>query len=333
MKIDDIWYGTNHPFSLLMAPLGWLYCGVASLRRKAYLHGLLRMHPVSVPVIIVGNITVGGTGKTPLVIWLARYLTQHGFRPGIVSRGYGGSLPSRLVQQVLPNSDPKRIGDEPVLLARHSGCPVAVGVNRLQAVQELLEHHQCNVIISDDGLQHYRLDRDIEIAVLDDVRRYGNRRCLPAGPLREPVKRLESIDFLVTKGATLEHEFTMQYMLQPLVRVNNKKITQPLDLLRGETVHAVAGIGHPAKFFNRLRDHGLRLKEHAFPDHHAYQASDIQFNDELPVIMTEKDAVKCQRIATSRHWCLPIEARLSEDFGKQLLTQLNKRIANGQKAA
>lgn len=333
MKIDDIWYGTNHPMSLALAPLGWLYCGVASLRRKAYLRGLLTIQQLAVPVIIVGNITVGGTGKTPLVIWLARYLSQHGFRPGIVSRGYGGNLPSKLVQQVLPNSDPKRIGDEPVLLARHSGCPVAVGVDRLRAVQELLDHHHCNVIISDDGLQHYRLDRDIEIAVLDDVRRYGNRRCLPAGPLREPVKRLESIDFIVTKGATLEHEFTMQYVLQPLVRLDNKKITQPLDSLRGQVVHAVAGIGHPAKFFNRLHDHSLILKEHVFPDHYMYQAADIQFNDDFPVIMTEKDAVKCQHIATDRHWYLPIEARLPEAFGKQLLTRLNKRIANGQKAA
>lgn len=333
MDVDNLWYGTNHPLSLLLAPLGWIYCGVAALRRKAYYHNLLKMNELSVPVIIVGNITVGGTGKTPLVIWLAKFLKQQGYQPGIVSRGYGGNLASDQIQTVLAHSDPKVVGDEPILLARHSECPVAVGVNRLQAARSLLTHHQCNLIISDDGLQHYALARDVEIAVLDDVRRYGNRRCLPAGPLREPIKRLEDIDFIVTKGATLEHEYSMQYVLKPLRNVTDYTVSQPLELLRGQTVHAVAGIGHPAKFFNRLRDHGVKVKTHAFPDHYYYQANDLHFNDDLPVIMTEKDAVKCRSITGPNHWYLPIEARLPEAFSKQLLLQLKKRTANGQKAA
>ncbi|OUD15385.1 tetraacyldisaccharide 4'-kinase [Thioflexithrix psekupsensis] len=332
MNVDNIWYSTNHPFSLLLAPLSWLYCGVAAVRRQAYHKGLLKIHSVPVPVIVVGNITVGGTGKTPLVIWLAQFLKSQGFQPGIVSRGYGGQRPRASIETVVADSDPVLVGDEPILLARHSGCPVVVGVDRLGAVERLLAQHPCNVIISDDGLQHYRLGRDIEIAVLDDIRRYGNRRCLPAGPLREPVSRLENIDFLVTKGATLEHEFSIQYTLNPLQNIANRQLSMPLDALRGQTVHAIAGIGHPEKFFNRLRDHGLKLKTHIFPDHYVYQVKDIKFKDNLPVIMTEKDAVKCEFMAASQHWYLPITARLPEAFGKQLLARLHKRNKHGQKA-
>jgi tetraacyldisaccharide 4'-kinase len=331
MNVDNIWYSTNHPMSLLFAPLGWLYCGISAMRRRAYQRGLFKIHSVPVPVIVVGNITVGGTGKTPLVIWLAQFLATQGFQPGIVSRGYGGQRPRNSIEVVFPDSDPAVVGDEPILLARHGNCPVVVGVDRVRAVQLLLEQYKCNIIISDDGLQHYRLGRDIEIAVLDDIRRYGNRRCLPAGPLREPVSRLENIDFLVTKGATLEHEFSMQYTLKPLQNLTHSHISMPLDSLRGQTVHAIAGIGHPEKFFNRLRDHGLKLKTHIFPDHYVYQIKDIKFKDNLPVIMTEKDAVKCEFMASENHWYLPITARLPEAFGKQLMARLQKRNAHGQK--
>jgi tetraacyldisaccharide 4'-kinase len=329
MKLDSIWYSHHHPVGLVLAPLSWLFCAIVKARKCAYRAGLLKTFRVSVPVIIVGNLTIGGTGKTPLVIWLAQFLRQYGFKPGIVSRGYGGYA-KEWPQSVYPNSDPRLVGDEPILLARHSGCPVAVAPQRLIAVQSLLERYDCNLIISDDGLQHYALHRDLEIAVLDDIRRYGNRRCLPAGPLREPLKRLAEIDFLVTKGAALKHEFSMQYDLKPLCQVSDDTLLQPLATYRGQTVHAIAGIGHPARFFTRLRDHGLKLHCHEFPDHHYYTKADIQFNDRLPIIMTEKDAIKCQPFAGPQHWYLPIEARLPSDFGKHLLDKL-KKIRYGQK--
>ncbi len=333
MKLDTIWY-SNHPLGLPLVPVSWLFCAAVNLRKQAYQRGLLKVHQVQVPVIIVGNLTVGGTGKTPLVIWLAQFLKQHGYKPGIVSRGYKGRAQT-WPQPVYPNSDPHLVGDEPILIARHTGCPIAAAPHRVQAVQHLLEQYDCNLIISDDGLQHYALHRNLEIAVIDDIRRYGNHRCLPAGPLREPLSRLTQIHFIVTKGAALEHEFSMQYDLKPLHSLTNDNLTQPLSALRGQTVHAVAGIGHPARFFNRLRDHGLKLRCHEFPDHHYYTATDIQFEDNLPVIMTEKDAVKCQPFAGPQHWYLPIEARLPNDFGKQLLDKLNqlKKLRYGQKTA
>jgi len=327
--IDAVWYG-NHPLSYVLAPLSWLFCAIAGVRRYAYHWRLLPSQRCTIPVIVVGNITVGGTGKTPLVIWLGQFLKQHGYRPGIVSRGYGGKS-SHYPLQVLPDSLPGVTGDEPLLLARHSGCPVAIAPRRWQAVQLLLEQYDCNLIISDDGLQHYALQRDIEIAVLDDVRRYGNRRCLPAGPLRESVGRLQKIDFLVTKGAALEHEFPMQYHDNNHVRnVADSSETLHLDSLRGETVHAVAGIGHPAKFFQRLRDHGLKLHCHEFADHYAYKPQDLAFSDNLPILMTEKDAVKCQAFAEHRYWYLPIEARLPNSFGKRIVERL-KGVNHGSK--
>lgn len=320
MKLDSIWY-SNHPLGFALAPLGWMFCGIVKLRGLAYRKGLFKSHRVSVPVIVVGNLTVGGTGKTPLVIWLGKFLKQHGFKPGIISRGYKGRA-TQWPQPVYAHSDPLIVGDEPILLARHSGCPVAVAPRRLTAAQYLLEHFDCDLIISDDGLQHYALQRDISILVLDDIRRYGNRRCLPAGPLRESLNRLKEMDFVVTKGAALHHEFSMQYDLKLLRQVSNTTVTQPLSALRSHRVHAVAGIGHPIRFFNRLSDHGLKLRCHEFPDHHFYQKNDITFEDNLPVIMTEKDAVKCESFAGPQHWYLPIEARLPPLFGETLLQRL-----------
>jgi tetraacyldisaccharide 4'-kinase len=329
MKFDSIWYG-KHPLRLALAPLSWLFCAIVKVRQRAYRHGLLTRQKFPIPVIIAGNITVGGTGKTPLVIWLGQFLKKQGFKPGIVSRGYGGRA-EKWPQRVYPDSEPTLVGDEALLLARHSGCPVVVAPKRIKAVQTLLENHDCDLIISDDGLQHYALHRDIEIAVLDDIRRYGNKRCLPAGPLREPMTRLKQIDFIVTKGAALSQEFSMQYDLKPLQRVIDDNVSQPLAALRGQTVHAVAGIGHPAKFFTRLRDNGLKLRCHEFPDHHYYSQTDIHFNDDKPVIMTEKDAVKCRHFAGPQHWYLPIEARLPNLFGERLLHKLKGIQKNGSK--
>ncbi len=321
MNIDDIWYG-NHPLSLLLTPLSWLYCGVVRVRQFAYRQGWLKRHRLAVPVIIVGNVTVGGTGKTPLVIWLAHFLQQQGYKPAIISRGYGGNLLKNEAELVTLESSTARVGDEPLLLAKHANCPVAVAPQRVLAAQKILQNFECNIIISDDGLQHYALYRDIEIAVIDDIRRYGNKLCLPAGPLREPLSRLEKIDFKVTRGATASHEFSMQYVSKELINLANPSISHEITYFHGQTVHAIAGIGHPEKFFNRLRDHSLKIKPHIFRDHHVYQAHELDFDDDYPIIMTEKDAVKCQSFATARHWYLPIEARLPREFGERLLHRL-----------
>ncbi len=320
MPIENIWY-SNHPLSLLLTPLSWLYCGIARLRRQAYRYGWLHIPDISVPVIVVGNLSIGGTGKTPMVIWLANWLAEQGYKPGVVSRGYGGQA-KNWPQIVKVNSNPFRVGDESVLLARRCNCPVVVAPRRVAAAHTLLQEFDCNIIISDDGLQHYALQRDIEISMVDDILRYGNRRCLPAGPLREPLKRLHDVDFRVAKGAAMEGEFSMQYHIGELRALRQVRNTLNINTLRGETVHAIAGIGHPPRFFMRLRDLGLKVIEHPFPDHHPYRREEIHFDDDYPVLMTEKDAVKCQGFADDRHWAVPIDAHLPADFGEQLLHKL-----------
>jgi tetraacyldisaccharide 4'-kinase len=339
MKFDNIWY-SKHPLARLLAPLSWLFCAIVQIRRQAYSIGLLTKNRLPVPIIIVGNLTVGGTGKTPIVIALAQFFKKQGFKPGIVSRGYGGRAKT-WPQPVYPDSDPRLVGDEPVLLARHSGCPVAVAPKRIAAVQSLLDNEQCNVIISDDGLQHYKLHRDIEIAVLDDIRRYGNGRCLPAGPLREPLSRLKTVDIILIKSTDLQSEpkktplleeagflttMTCELIIPDKIKgIVDEQILHPLSTLRDKPVHAIAGIAYPARFFNSLRDLGLKPHCHTFPDHHDYQASDIHFNDGLPVIMTEKDAVKCQQFAGPQHWYLPITIRLPQALTEHLLDTLKRK--------
>lgn len=339
MKFDNIWY-SKHPLARLLAPLSWLFCAIVQIRRQAYFIGLLTRHRLPVPIIVVGNITVGGTGKTPIVIALGQFFKKQGFKPGIVSRGYGGRA-KIWPQPVYPDSEPRFVGDEPVLLARHSECPVVVAPKRIAAVQRLLDNEQCNLIISDDGLQHYALDRDIEIAVLDDRRGCGNQRCLPAGPLREPLNRLKTVDFILIKSTdsqseakktplleevgfltTMACELKMPDKIQSIV---DDSILHSLSTLRDKPVHAIAGIAYPERFFKSLRDLGLKPICHAFPDHYDYQASDIHFNDDLPVIMTEKDAVKCQDFAGPQHWYLPITIRLPQALTEHLLDTLKRK--------
>ncbi|MFA7094943.1 MAG: tetraacyldisaccharide 4'-kinase [Gammaproteobacteria bacterium] len=321
-RLDEHWYGRS-PLSLALAPLGWLYCLVAVLRRKAYRLGLRPVCRLSVPVIVVGNITVGGTGKTPLVAWLVRFLKQAGYTPGIISRGYRGNA-TVWPQAVDAGSDPALVGDEAVLLAQHSECPVMVGPDRAAAARALLERYPCDVIISDDGLQHYRLGRDIEIAVIDGARRLGNGRCLPAGPLREPRGRLRSVDFIVVNGGDAEGgQYAMRLVEQDARNLADAGTVQPVAAF--SEVHAVAGIGNPARFFSRLRALGLQITEHPFPDHHAYQPQDLDFGDARPLLMTEKDAVKCHRFAQAHYWYVPVEARLDERFGERLLNLLKRR--------
>ena len=321
--LEQHWYRLT-PVSLLLLPVSWVYCLLMVLRRGLYRLRIFSPVRLPVPVIVVGNITVGGTGKTPLVIWLADFLRQQGMRPGIVLRGYGGSSVDWPLT-VTPDHDPDVVGDEAVMLARQSRCPVAADPDRVRGAQHLVREHHCDVIISDDGLQHLRLARDIEIAVIDGVRRFGNGRCLPAGSLREPVSRLRDVSLRVVNGEPRPGEVGMTLAETGLCRVNAPESYASAGSFRGETVHAVAGIGHPDRFFTHLRRLGLKAIEHPFPDHYRFRAADIRFGDGLAVIMTQKDAVKCERFADDNMWYLAIEARPDPRVGEEVWKRLKEK--------
>ena len=317
------WYAPS-PFGALLAPLGWVVGLFAVLRRAAYRAGMRRSWRIGCPVVVVGNLSAGGTGKTPLVIALARFLAGRGLRVGVVCRGYRGTA-SRWPRKVRSDSDPLQVGDEAVLLARRTGVPVAAGPNRIAAGRILFRRSKCDVILSDDGLQHLRLARDMEIVVVDGARRHGNGRCLPAGPLREPLSRLASVDFVVVNGAAGPGELEMRLEPGPAVNLADANLTRPLDSFRGAPVHAVCAIGHQERFFRTLESRGLTIVRHPFPDHHPFSEAEIRFPDDAPVLMTEKDAVKCERFADSRHWYVPVEAVLSNELEAGLLSTLRER--------
>ncbi len=328
--LSQTWY-QRHPVRWLLTPLSACYRSLIWLRQQAYHIGLFKQHQLAVPVIIVGNITVGGTGKTPFVIWLVQQLTAVGLRPGIISRGYGGHAPVS-PQLVTADSDPNIVGDEPVLLARRSQCPVVIFPNRVMAGEMLLQSTACNIIIADDGLQHTALKRDLEIVIVDGERQFGNQHCLPAGPLREPLSRLQSIDFLIFNGGKHPHAHHMQLHAGELINLSDPTRRKPLANFAGKTAHAIAGIGHPPRFFKQLRHHKISVLTHPFPDHHAYQPLDLSFPDKYPIIMTEKDAVKCQIFASDNMWFLPVDAQLDADVSKQLIqriTTLTRTSSNG----
>jgi tetraacyldisaccharide 4'-kinase len=302
-----------------------IFSGLVRFRRFLYRQELLKSQSVAVPVIIVGNITVGGTGKTPLIIWMAQFLKNSGYRPGIISRGYGGE--SRAKPQWVDNtSDPSVVGDEALLIAKNTGCPMAVSPSRLSAANLLLSRSDCNVILSDDGLQHYALNRTVEIAVIDGERRFGNTFCLPAGPLREPIQRLRSVDFVVVNGGKAQaHEFSMRLAGDMLFNIQTGE-QKPLQAFVKSQCHALAGIGNPDRFFKLLASAGLLCKTHSFPDHYRFERSDIEFGDDKPVLMTEKDAVKCLAFAGKQHWYLPVQACPEPEFAEKLLTTLREKI-------
>jgi tetraacyldisaccharide 4'-kinase len=307
--------------AILLLPLSWIFKSLVTVRRFLYRHKIIRSFHFPVPIIIVGNITVGGTGKTPLVIWLAHFLKTKGFNPGIVTRGVGGK------KQVLPmhvthDTAPHVVGDEAVLLKERTGCPLVVCIDRVAAVKDLLAHSDCDVVITDDGLQHYRLKRDIEIAVMDAERQLGNRCFLPAGPLRESSSRLKEVDFVVQHGDAQPGILAMQLTGDDVVQVIDRSVKIALRDFTQRKVHAVAGIGHPNRFFAVLRAQGFEVIEHVFPDHHLYCFDDFQFNDALPIMMTEKDAVKCRAFADQRFWYLPVDAKLDKVFEVALLAKL-----------
>ena len=301
-----------------------LYAGLSALRRGAYARGLLPTRRVPVPVVVVGNIAVGGTGKTPLTIALVERLRAEGRNPGVASRGYG-RRDEATPRWVDVDADAAEAGDEPLLVARHTGAKVRVDRDRLAAARALAEAG-CDVVVCDDGLQHYRLARDVEIEVIDGRRRYGNGRLLPAGPLREPPERAAICDFRVVNTSASDAqvafgEWPMRLRsgaARPLIGGRER----PLSAFAGQRVHAVAGIGNPERFFAMLRAHGIAVVPHAFPDHHRYDAEDFRFGSELPVLMTEKDAIKCQALAGPHHYSVPVRAELPEAFWVALLDKV-----------
>jgi len=315
--IQRNWYHPGVFLTAMLLPLTLLYCVIATTRRYAYRRKLRPQHKVAVPVIVVGNISVGGTGKTPLVVAIVKWLIQQGYQPGIISRGYGGNA-THWPLEVTPESDPGMVGDEAVLMAQRAGCPVYVGPDRVSAAHALLEANQCNVIVSDDGLQHYALARDIEIAVIDGQRRFGNGWCLPAGPLRERPSRLTSVDFVINNGGVEENEFSMTLVPGGFYRVNDEHRVESASFFNAEKNHAVSGIGNNARFFQQLAKLGINIQPHSYNDHYSYVAGDLEFGDDAPVIMTEKDAVKCRQFAKSNCWYLRVEAELDEAFYQQL---------------
>lgn len=319
MDPNVLWYG-RHPVSLALVPLAWLYCTVAVARRALYRGGVLRARRLSRPVVVVGNLTVGGTGKTPLVLRLAELAVERGLRPGILIRGYRGRAQD-WPRRVGPEDDPALVGDEALLLARRGVCPVIAGPDRAAGGRLAIEGHGCDLILCDDGLQHYRLERDLEVAVIDGERELGNGRCLPAGPLREPPSRLASVDLVIRNGGQgAGHRFRLVPGLA--VNLRDPSLTRPLRAFRGQRVTAVAGIGNPGRFFELLRSNGLQVQGRAYPDHHPFSAEDAGHWPPGPVLMTEKDAVKCVKFGGSEHWYCPVRAIPDAAFVAALFARL-----------
>lgn len=318
--LQRVWY-EGHPAGALLLPLGWLFGVGVRLRQWLYRIRLLPTVEVARPVIVVGNVSAGGTGKTPLTLWLALQLRSSGVRPGIVLRGYGGS--ARAPRLIAADASVAEVGDEALLLARRSGCPVAIGADRVAAAR-LLED-KVDLIIADDGLQHLRLGRVAEIVVIDGDRRFGNRRLLPAGPLREPLRRLAEVDALVVNGErVVDQEIPMSLTATDAVALTDGA-QRALRHFAPGPVHALAAIGNPGRFFRMLEAQGLRVIPHALPDHYRLQREDLDFGDLLPVLMTEKDAVKCESFAQRRYWFVPVDAVLDAEEGSELLDLVLRR--------
>jgi tetraacyldisaccharide 4'-kinase len=324
--IERIWSGKS-PLYLLLLPLSWLYGLITCGLRLCYRKGWKKSWRSPVPIIVVGNLTAGGNGKTPVVIWLIELLQRQGLRAGVVSRGYGGKADS---YPLLLDASTKtaEAGDEPVLIYQRTGAPVAVSPVRSDAVKALLANHQLDVIVTDDGLQHYALQRDVEIVVVDGIRRFGNGWWLPAGPMRERASRLNSVDAVITNGGQSEPgEIAMQ--LQPGMAVNLLTGEQRDAILLPQVV-AMAGIGHPPRFFATLKNLQVTTQaEFAFADHQDYQFEQLNalLGAEQTLLMTEKDAVKCRSFAQPNWWYLPVNAQISDSDTARLLAKIHQVIA------
>ena len=322
--LERRWHGDARP-NLALRALSALFARIVRARRAAFVSGRRPGERAGVPVIVVGNLAIGGAGKTPLAVTLVEALRQRGFRPGVISRGYGRR--SVEARRVGPDDLPATVGDEPLLIARRTGVPVAVAARRIEAARLLVESGEVDVLVADDGLQHYALARDLEILVIDGRRRLGNARLLPAGPLREPIERAAACDFIVINGGeAAAGEVPMRLELAGAVSLEGAE-TRPLSSFLDGPVHAVAGIADPERFFGALRGLGLAPIAHPFPDHHPFAPSDLTFGDDLPVLMTEKDAVKCIPIAPSNTWAVPVSAVLPDAFLDAVAARLREPAA------
>lgn len=316
------WY-TGHPLLTLLRPLECLYRRVVNDKRARFMAGQGDIYRAPVPVVVVGNITVGGTGKTPLILWLIAHCQRKGLRVGVVSRGYG-ARPGQFPWRVTADQPAAEAGDEPLLIVQRTGVPLMIDPDRSRAVKTLLATESLDVILSDDGLQHYRLARDLELVLIDNARGLGNGRCLPAGPLREPAERLSSVDAVLYNGAQTDPALGFAFQLQPTALINVRTgERQALDYFPPEqALHAVAGIGNPQRFFKTLETLHWRPIAHAFADHAPYSAEVLNFKPDLPLVMTEKDAVKCRDFAAPNWWYLAVDAVPSEAFALWLDQQL-----------
>ena len=307
-SLDQYWYSIN-PVAILLWPVSVLFRLLVIIRQLAYKFSLFESITVSKPVIVVGNISVGGTGKTPLIIELSQLLTSWGFKVGIISRGYGGQGP--WPHQLNANSTAETSGDEPLQIFQRTGLPIVVGPDRIADAKMLIDNNEIDLLLADDGMQHYRLNRNLELIVIDAQRQFGNRFMLPAGPLREPVSRLKKSGWPIYNAGEQGYAFK----IEPTVIINiESEQEENISSFQEKSVHAVAGIGNPQRFFQMLRDHGFSVIEHAFPDHHVYSEDDLNFNDYLPVLMTEKDSVKCYQFDNNKLWFVAIEVQLSKSF-------------------
>jgi tetraacyldisaccharide 4'-kinase len=353
--LTRLWYSKN-PWIFVLLPLSYIYLSAFKIHKLLYALNIKKIFKSPVPVIGIGNITVGGTGKTPFTIELAKLLLHAGYKPGIISRGYKGRA-KEFPKPVTAKSDPDLVGDEPVLIAQRTNCPVVVAPKRSEAVMMLLRDYECDVILADDGLQHHALNKDMEIILIDAKRQYGNGFCLPAGPLREPISRLSSATFLVASGSSAKQDdtrssvasgssakqddtrssvangssakqgYTTFLKLDKIYNLKNHHLNFTPSYYQNKTIHAISGIGHPEQFFESLRNLGLNIIEHSFPDHHRFQKKEFMFckNDDI-VIMTEKDAVKCHHFATDNYWVLSVNAVISEPFIRDFMVKIKELI-------
>ena len=329
---NQIWYG-SHPLSLALRPVSKVLQALVWARHEVYTRGWITQHKAAVPIIVIGNISVGGTGKTPFIIWLGKLLQKtkkisgEPIRIGIVSRGYKSENENQ-ISLLNAESLPEQVGDEPYVIYQHLSCPIAVGANRVKSIALLLENNQLDLILSDDGMQHYAMARQLEIALVDGTRGLGNAQLLPAGPLREPPQRLRSVDFVVANSQGFKHYPVMQLQASQIFCVTSHKPQGLLAHLSGKTVHAIAGIGNPQRFFNTLKEQNIQCIEHPKVDHHQFKLADVQFDDDFPVLMTEKDAVKCRNLSSDKLWYVPVEAQLPVDFSVTLLNKIQDLLAS-----
>lgn len=325
-RLQHHWYRIS-PLHLLLYPISLIFRTLVALRRFLYRSGLFASPKFHVPIVIVGNISVGGTGKTPLTLWLAEQFIAEGWHPGIISRGYRKSGNKNASPRCVTADDSSdEVGDEPLLMAQRKLCPVWIGRDRPAVASALLlAHPECDILLSDDGLQHYRLHRDAEIVVIDGARRFGNGLLLPAGPLREPLSRLHEVDAIVVNGGkTQANEFAMSLQGTLFYNLLNPEIVVPANELAGQRLHAIAGIGHPRRFFDHLKQLGLHCTTHAFADHHDFTAADLAFDDVDAILMTEKDAVKCAAFATEKHWVLRVDAQVDPALAQLIIKKVTR---------